>query len=498
MTTIKKITSIVLVATMLMGITGCSDKKDNGKGSSADKEVTKEASNDMKMIKDTIGDEEKCYFIDGNGQLKVYSGYNRMSDFRDGISMVEVNNDEYSGYMLIDKDENVKVKANEMEHFEYYRNGETIAAYRVINEDRVSGIYGPKGDMIADYQYEYVFGTDIDWVDFEIIVGKKEDTSLDIYSLDGKLVYTVPAGYAEEGYGYSGVILDSHRSEENILKIAYGDVVKLIRMDTYEELPVEKFTDFYNGAILTDTEVVLYNSNFEEVKKIAYNKSEKDYKNVFNSEDGQIYALEYTQGWDRNVDVYNINGDLIYSGEGDFAKIWENGEKSYYKYRNEDREYVLIDSTGKELFKSGSNEDIYPTLVEGIFYTKITDEVCVYDMDTMERYNDVVYKSVDEAGIFYGEDHNLVIAEDGSSYISEKKDGEMHYNCVKMFDRYYVYEVEKDGERSKCIVDLNGSKKVVEVPYEARFNEDFPYYTIEKVYYNFEGKEIIDIENIKK
>lgn len=489
----KRMACIFLASTMLMGVVGCNDKKKDEQGSNS----KKEASEDMKKVHYTFGDEYKSYFIDGNGTLKVYSGYNNMSDFNDGIAMVEVNNDDYSGYMLIDKDENVIVKAKEMEYFEYYRNDETIVAYRTINEERQSGIYGPKGEKIADFQYEYVMKADIDWAEFDVIVGKKEDTSVDIYSLDGKLVCNVPAGYAQDGYGFDGISIGTHRSEENILRIEYGDVVKLIRMDTYEELPVDKFDNYYNGVVITDSEIILY-SNFEEVKKIAYDKESKPYSYVIDSNDGTIYSVEYKKGTKTYADVYNINGELIYSGENKFNKMFDNGDKSFYKYRNEEKGYVLIDSTGKEVFTTPARTDILTTNVDGIFYTKCDDEVKIYEIDTMKPYDDKVYKSAEQSGIFYGEEYNLIFNENGDSYKSKKNGDEQHYDCSKLPCGFYIYVADKDGERSKYIVDINGSKDIVKVPYEASINEDMPYYKIGNVYYGFNGKELLDIDKLKK
>lgn len=290
---LKKIVSVFVVSVMLLGITGCDEKeRDNQEGQA------NEVSNNMLYVGcEKTDDDRKHYFVAGNGETKVYSGYKTMGDFINGVSLVEVDTEEFTGNMLIDIEENVIFKYKGIEK----KDEADIEIYIVTDDEGKKGIYSLSGKVISECQYEDIFINDIDVSGMHgVIVAKKEDTSLDIYSCDGSLICSVPAGFAEEGYGYDGVSVDGYR-DIDILEVKYGNVAKLYDIKSSKELSVNEYEDYSQGMALTEEKLVFYNDNFGVVKEIKYPEEGKEYKVASRYSLGSYYSGFYYASYDTDI-----------------------------------------------------------------------------------------------------------------------------------------------------------------------------------------------------
>lgn len=356
---LRKVVCSLLIGGMLAGMTGC------GTGGNAVSE--NETNNNMILVDIKWMDETEYYFIDGNLEVQKYSGYKSMEDFEDGISLVEVYSPEFQGYQLIDTEEKVVAEYTKIEKMRVMDS----VFYMVKDENEKKGVLNSKGEVVAECKYYDIYqldDTQSDWED--IIFCKMEDTSVDTFDKDGKLLCHIPAGYVTAGYGYSGVAFSN---VGNVLKVEYGDnVTEVIVGEETSVKPYEEAVAFRNSeywlcegettnilvnaqgetvfSVPADTEIVssmcdkiFYTRKDSEVK-IYWMDTLKEYDGITyrsNSDSGTLFYGEENIIINENGKSCKVSGidGVAYNGIG----FLNNG----YVYVNTGNKYFIIDVEGK-------------------------------------------------------------------------------------------------------------------------------------------------------
>ena len=491
MKVLKKLGCAVLVTGVLASLVGCGSDKNQSKKSAQEKSAT---DNMVYVGYEKVDDTKEFYFIDENGQIKTYSGYYSMKDFKNGLSIVEVKNEDFNGQMLIDANQKEIVRCQKIKE---ERNA-GISIYVTTDENNKKGLYSLEGDKIADCKYNEIHFADLNISRSEgAIVAKYEDTSVDIYSSYGKYVYTVPAGYTDESYGFSGISVNSHIGDESIIEIKYGDTIKLFDAKTCKELDYKTFEHYRNGISLTDEKLILYNENFEAIKEIDFVKEGKQC--TYGSRTAQNnYRIEYKDGKNTMLEIYNSRGELICSDNAKKVNIGTviQGGNEYLIHIKEDG-VSYLDENGKEVFFKPSGSKIEECNVDGFFLLRSDDGVKIYNTKDLTPYNDVLYKGGTITGLFFNDEYYM-FNEYGNLYTMKKTDDVTVYDYTLLQDGYVTYCTMKGDERKRYILDVSGNGKPVEIPWVVSFCENIPCYKVDKIYYNYSGKEIFDESKYNK
>ena len=255
---------------------------------------------------------------------------------------------------------------------------------------------------------------------------------------------------------------------------------------------MDKTTETQDGIALTDGKLIFYNDNFEVVKEIDCLEENKSYKNALGYGEQFYYASYDTK---ESVikdmhDIYNKNGELIYTALSNKIDLWEQDGNEYLLCKTDDGK-VLINSDGEQKFSVDSETEILKSTVNGIFYTKNEEGVRIYKSDTMEAYNDEVYEYSYE-GVAFKKGDYLVFNKEGQTCTLKKEDDVQLTGVQFLLNGYVAFNVMKGNEWCKYILDVSGKGDVVEIPYEASFSEIVPCYSVGKVYYDYDGNVIID------
>lgn len=488
MRVLKKLGCALLIAGMLVTMTGCGDEKKASEVSTEKVEQVKKATDEMLYVGSaTVNDVKEFYFIDGNGQIKTYSGYYSMKDFKNGLSIVEVTEDNTRKQMLIDAEGKEIVKCKKI----FEKKDAGISIYVTSDENDKMGIYSCKGEKIADCKYDEIFIDSINVSRSEgAIIGKCEDTSLDIYSWEGKYICSVKAGYAGTDYGYEGVYVDSYFGDTSIIEVKYGEIVKLYDVKTGKELDYEKFKDYRNGYKLTDAELVIYNDNYEVIKEIDFAKEGKQYESVSGTHKTYIYA-KYEGEKKNMIDVFNGQGELICTGEDrkiDAGRVEANGKEYILWYKEDGISY--IDETGKEVFFKASGAKLEQCDVKGLFFLRSDEGVKIYNTKDFTPYDDVLYTGGQTSGLFLKDKYYMFNGE-GKVYEMDKIEGVDVYDYRILQNGYVTYCTMNGDERLRYILDVNKGK-TLEIPFGASFCENVPCYKVDNVYYDYNGKVVYD------
>lgn len=485
MKVMKKLGCAMLIAGMFVGAVGCGKNDDSSSKSNQEQNIS---DNMICVGYETVDDVRNFYFIDGNGNLQTYSGYNNMKDFKNGFSIVDIKDDNFSGQALIDAAKNEIVRGHKIK--------ETIDAsiplYIITDDNDKLGIYSYDGEKISECKYKEVFTTDLTISGFDhAIVAKYEDTSVDIFSYDGQFIYNVPAGYATKEYGYSGISTNAYMGDANIIEVKYGDIVKLFDARTGAELELTKFQDYSRGCILTDEKLTLLDENYEVVKELDFKKEGKTYTECFRTEQNYYFA-KYEDGKNTIRDVYNSNGELIVTDNSNKIAIEtvSIGNKEYIVHIKDNGKSYL-DENGKEAFFCPSGTQIEECNVNGFFVLKNDDGVMIYNTSDFKPYDNVLYKFGGASGLFFKEDYYM-FNEEGNLYTMKKTEGVDIYDYRFLNNGYITYFIIIDNEQHRYILDVNGNGEPVEVPFGAYFCENVPCYKVDNVYYDYDGKVIYD------
>ncbi len=103
------VTNVAMLTMTAVMLTACGSKETSeNKSASTKRSVEAEMQDNLLLVNTDTSSEEKVFtFLDSTGNQKVYKGYDTMSDFVDGYSVVRVYDEDYysSEYTVINKKE---------------------------------------------------------------------------------------------------------------------------------------------------------------------------------------------------------------------------------------------------------------------------------------------------------------------------------------------------------------------------------------------------------
>ncbi|MGN0375264.1 MAG: hypothetical protein ACI4EN_07155 [Butyrivibrio sp.] len=481
-----KIICIFLTAIMLIGIGGCKPK-----GGKTTEDSKTDFLNSGNMLMAAVKKEEDTkvfYFIDTKTDVRKYTGYRYMDDFVNGISLVSVRNDDYSGDMLIDTDENIIARYDEIKKIEF----DDRLFYQVKDSNKNYGILDEKGNIILECKYTYVEIEDEvrGFIpDNYLFMAQNNDNSVEIYKSDRQLLYTVPAGSVDRYF--SDLYL--RESRDGIVEIFYGDTAKFFHIESGKEVD-EEFAGDFDGGLSLDKEVgklVFYNEKLEKVQEIQTDASVKKYKRGI-SLGRSFYVVYYdiADSKDEMTDVYDTKGKLLLTlPEKSFDGLIKLSTGEYLKVINDEGKRALINSAGEEVFSTDKSNEINQSYVDTIFYTQGDGSIVIYSSENFKEVTDKKYTACEGTVLFMGES-SVVFNEYGDK--KEADISEVEYNGVDFLPGGYV-SICLDGY---TIIDVSGSGEDITVPKGTEFNRLVPCYKLENRFYDFQGTLILDEDNL--
>lgn len=471
-----------LIAATTFCLTACGGEDEEKKTEESDDKNTKKErvveNNNMEVLDgDYKSTEKEFYFVDGKGNIKTYIGYNKMENFYNGIAKVERD----GKHMLIDVDEKVLLEEGDIKTYHY-----TDGTYYVIKKNGKLGLYNSKIEKVFDCDYVDINlkGTEMSP---DLIMAEKEDTTVDVYTHEGQLLMTIPAGYS------LGSFYDIDANEYiGMYKIRYGGEYKYFNSATLEEITEDESKILNKGLTVEDGIINFYDEKGNQITKVEYNNDEKGYHMASSGDD--FYTIEFAKrdDWGEYIsEIYNKKGELLCSGEQGTVYVHEIGGVEYLINVKDDKK-IVMNSKKEEIFTFNSDAHIVGTDVKNIFYIENEDGIVAYDAETFEKINGKAYKSEydsnvgDDACVFIGED-NLLVCNEYGDYCEIDK---VECNSVYKLPNGYV---ALEGENI-YIVDVVGSGNVHEISRHAKISALVPYYESDDVYYSFKGEVIYEEE----
>ena len=473
----KKMASYVgIMAASVLCLTACGgdgdkEAKEGGQKEESKKEYVVE-NNDMELLEGRYK-KDVYYFVDGKGNLKTYTGYDDMESFHNGLAVVRRDNKE----QIIDVDGKTLVEGYEIK-VHVHKDG---VFYSVKNGNNLD-LYDANAKKLVEGEYvEYNVGENTEYTP-DMILAEKADDSVDVYTLDGQFLFAIPAGYslgcfyhidANEYIGY--------------YKIRYDKEYKYYNSQTLKEITKEEAAILNSGLVVEDNVLTFYDATGKMIKTVEIDQAQKNYhgKNT----DGDFHIIEYMKAdsWGEYVaDVYDRNGNLLYSGnEGDVWTI-SVGDTYYARYKT-DTKNALMNNKWQEVFSMGSGDSLNVIGLSNIFYVENEGGLVIYDTENFEKNNGKVYSKLyeainDDAYVFEGE-KLLIFNAYGHSCEIDK----VEFDKVEALVSGYVALI---NDETIYIIDVAGTGKVHEAPKSAELGELVPYYENDDVYYNFKGEEI--------
>ncbi len=334
-----------------------------------------------------------------------------------------------------------------------------------------------------------------------MIKAEYSDDSEDLYNNAGTFTC-----HSDEGFGWGGlsmiygtnpgnnnhvVIISNDDEDDDYYYVANGKKINTKDFGgTFYNYVANVYLDEDNQKLK------IYDDNFELSKEIELTETQSEARL-------KVYGDYIYLVYDKGCDILNKQGESVGSISNEYSisytKIVENNfSEPLIIAEDSNGNECLFSVKGELKFSCKDDEKIgFTTKTNKYFYVESKDTYIIYDTKTFNKVSDTVY-TVSNNNYFKNDDKvTFFITSDGQLY---DLGSEVKFNGGKEIECAYGYELlYGEEDKTYSIYDMISKKVLYEFEGDnCIMGDSVPYIKMDKKYYDFNGKLIVDLEELNK